>query len=75
MSPGQVGEALMRLVLVDPRARAAWSWLPAAAPRGSWFVGPLGERVQVLDDGRVDPAPDCLPHLRGRAADPCAGPA
>ena len=63
----------MRLVLIDPRARRAWPWLPAAAPRGAWFVGPLGERVTILSDGRVDPIPDPLPHLRGPAADPCAG--
>ena len=74
MSPG-VGEALMRLVLVDPRARQALGWLPAVAPRDSWHVGPLGERVRVLPDGRVDPYPDGLPHMRGPAADPCAGPA
>ena len=72
MTPA-VGEALMRLTLVDPRARRAWPWLPCAAPRDSWHVGPLGERVRILSDGRAEQLHDGLPHLRGPAADPCAG--
>ena len=63
----------MRLVLVDLRARRAWPWLPGAAPRGSWHIGPLGERVRILADGTAEQLHGDLPHLRGPAADPCAG--
>jgi len=46
--------------------------LPCAAPRDSFHVGPLGERVRILPDGRAEQLHDGLPHLRGPAADPCA---
>ena len=62
----------MRLVLVNPAARRAWPFLPAAAPRDSFHIGPLGERVRILADGRAEQLHDGLPHLRGPAANPCA---
>jgi hypothetical protein len=67
-----IGAALMRLVVVHPRARKAWPFLPCAAPRDSFHVGPLGERVRILADGTAEQIHDCLPHLRGPAADPWA---
>jgi hypothetical protein len=49
-----IGAQLMKLVLVDPRARRAFPWLPCAAPRDSEHVGPFGERITILSDGRAE---------------------
>jgi len=61
-------------VKVSLHARSAWPFLPVTAPPGSWWIGPLGELVQVLEDGTVDLLPTTLPHCRGAAADPCNAP-
>jgi hypothetical protein len=67
------GEVLMALVLLDPRCRVTWPWLPGCAPRGSILVGPTGEQLVVREDGGLDPVVEGgRPHA-GIAADPTAG--
>lgn len=56
---------------VDPRALRAWTWLPEAAPPGSVWLGPCGERVRVLDDGTAEEVGE-VPRRWSVAADPCA---
>lgn len=61
------------LVVVHSGARRAWPFLPPAAPPGTVWVGPTGEFVLVLADGRADEIGE--ERRRGAAADPCAEPA
>ena len=72
MNPIFVGTSLMRLVLLDPRARQAHPWSPGAAPRGAILVGPTGERLIVRDDGGLDPVVEGGRPHPGIAADPTA---
>ncbi len=56
-------------VAVHRLAVRAWPWLPAEAAPGSWWVGPLGELVQIVADGTAEP----LEGFHSVAEDPCAG--
>lgn len=56
-------------VEVDPRARAAWTWLPARAPIGSIWVSQVGAAVRVLPDGTC--APVVVFGAKSAAAEPC----
>ncbi len=57
------------LVRLAPCARREWPWLPAEARSGTWWQGPCGELVQVLEDGTAEP----LEGFHSVAEDPCAG--
>ncbi len=54
---------------VHPLALGAWPFLPTSAPPGTWWVGPLGELVQMLEDGTAEP----LEGFHSIAENPCAG--
>ncbi len=61
------------IVRLDPRAIACWPFLPVSAPPRTWWQGPCGELVRVLEDGMAEPLlPGGYPHA-GPASDPCAG--
>ncbi len=56
-------------VTLHPLARGCWPFLPVEAPASTWWQGPLGELVQVLEDGTAEP----LEGFTSVAQDPCAG--
>lgn len=43
------------LVVVDPRTRRAWPFLPAITRPGRVHIGPTGETIRVREDGGADP--------------------
>lgn len=55
-------------VNINAPALAAWPWLPAAAPPGTWWVSDVGELARVLDDGTVED----LEGFHSIAENPCA---
>lgn len=59
------------LVAIDPRARAAWPWLPDQAPLQSIWQAPGGDTVRVLAGGSIEAIGGFMPR-RSIAADPCA---
>ena len=59
-------------VSVDPRARAAWKFLPERAPRGSIWRADDGTAVIVQADGRAEEIGE-VPRRWSVAADPCGG--
>ncbi len=74
MTPAFVGAKLMALVLLDPRCRVSWPWIPGCAPRGSILVGPTGELLMVREDGGLDPVVEGGQPHAGIAGDPAAIP-
>jgi hypothetical protein len=59
------------VVRIHALARHAWPWLPEAAPPGSIWIAPCGERVRVRDDGTAAEVGE-VPRRWSAAADPCA---
>jgi hypothetical protein len=65
--------SLSGALAVDPRARAAWPFLPAFTRPGRVYQGPTGELVVTRIDGGADPVPAGGRPRAGIAADPVPG--